>query len=106
MRNKKRYVGIRIECEKNLKRKEIVRGLWNNMLDLLGDLEAAKTGFWVHNYDGKNAIVECDHDKIDLITQALSVVYEIENKKTRVEVLGISGTIKKVKKKFIQKKEE
>ncbi|PTD93844.1 hypothetical protein C9439_05535 [archaeon SCG-AAA382B04] len=103
MKNKKRYIAIKLEVEESLSRNEFVKGIWNNAISLIGDYGVAKTGLWVHDFDGKFAIIECNHKKTKKISSILSAIYEIENKKVRIDKLGESGTIKKLKKKFIQK---
>lgn len=106
MKNKKRYLAIEIDCEEKLTRNQFIKGIWNNAISLIGDYGVSKTDLWIHDYDGKYAIIECKKDKINLICQIISTTYKINNNKTKLNILGISGTIKKVKKKFIQKKEE
>lgn len=106
LRNKKRYIAIRVFTEKKIDRKELVHGIWNNTISLFGDYGAAKTGLWVHDFDGEYAIIECHHQYRNEIEQILSITHFINEKRTKIEILGVSGTINKVKKKFIQTEEE
>ncbi len=106
MRNKKRYLAIKVESEEEIKRGELIKSIWNEAIALYGDYGTAKIGLWIHDYDGKYGIIECDNNSTDKIEKIMSQVYFVNNKKTRIHVLGYSGTINKVKKKFIQRKNE
>lgn len=91
---KRRYISFEVISEESFKREELVTGIWNSCLEFLGELGASRTSLWVHEYENSEGIVSCNTRSVDDIIVCLSLVGEIENKKARIRIKGVSGTIK------------
>ncbi|OKY78461.1 MAG: RNase P/RNase MRP subunit POP5 [Candidatus Methanohalarchaeum thermophilum] len=106
LEDKKRYIGFYIESEERLGRKEVLNELWSTGLSFLGEAEMAETGFWVHDCFDDQLIVEVRDGYVDEILAVVSLVNEIKNERVRLDLLGVAGTIRKLKKSFILNQEK
>ena len=93
-REKQRYILFELIGEERFKREEIARSIWNSSLEFLGELGTSKTSLWVHDYEEGKGIVSCNTRSVDEVIMCLSLIREIETKKVRMRIRGVSGTIK------------
>ena len=47
LREKKRYVGLKMYSEENLKKEEIFSILWNSIINIYGEIESSKINLWI-----------------------------------------------------------
>jgi ribonuclease P/MRP protein subunit POP5 len=108
LREKKRYIGLKIYSSTKLKREEIFSILWNSIINIYGEIESSKINLWI--VESKevpnpqrfqyNAIVKCQRGyETELIT-AISSIYRYKKERIVVHSIGTSGTIKSLKKKY------
>ena len=108
LREKKRYVGLKIYSGAPIKREDIFSLLWNSIINLYGEIESSKINLWI--LDSKevennerfqyNVIVKCQRGyETELIT-ALNTIYKFKKNRLVVHSIGISGTIKSLNKKY------
>jgi ribonuclease P/MRP protein subunit POP5 len=105
LREKKRYVAFRIHCDEHLNREEVVRAIWKEMLSFLGENSASELNLWIMDFDAatKQGFLVCRHTKVGHIQAGLTLISEINNKKACINVLGVSGTINALRRKFLNK---
>ncbi len=91
-KEKKRYILFKPLWRDTFKRKDIIRMIWNSVLEFLGELGTATVSLWVLDIDEKErtGIVKCNTKNVDEVICALSLVRH-ENK--GILVLGVSGTM-------------
>lgn len=101
LRERKRYILVKIICDKDLSYEEIERGFWDAILKSFGRL-AFLTGFKIlkdtFDKNKKTLIIKCNHLSKYFVVFALGNIEEINGKKCIIKFLKISGTIKRVKK--------
>ncbi|MEM0372404.1 MAG: Rpp14/Pop5 family protein [archaeon] len=99
MREKRRYITFKIACASPLSKKDAVRALWGAALDALGYIGCADSAFWVIDFDEKTqeGIVRCGNTSVSRVLAALCLLGKASNKKARVHIISVTGTVKKAK---------
>ncbi|MEE8401140.1 MAG: Rpp14/Pop5 family protein [Candidatus Hydrothermarchaeaceae archaeon] len=105
LREKKRYVAFKVECDEPVSKEEIIRAVWNRALSLLGEVSAGSLGLRVLDYDNgtREGFLVCRNKDSWKIIGTLVFIGEINGKKVHVYTKGVSGTIKALKRKFLNK---
>jgi ribonuclease P/MRP protein subunit POP5 len=107
MRSQKRYIVFEVISEQAIIYNEIVSTVWNSLLSFLGELGSSSAKIWfIHNiYDDKNqrGVIKCSHDSVEHVRAALSLVQIIGETKSVVKIIGVTGTIKSAKAKYLSK---
>ena len=98
MREKKRYVVFETIVDK-FEQKKVEAILNENCLKFMGEFGVSKSGFMLLNDSWKKnkGIIKIDPKHVDELKMALGLI----TGKVIVNVLGVSGTLKKAKQKFM-----
>lgn len=113
MREKNRYIAFKINSKPETKfgREDIIRLTSNACLRYLGELGTSKTSLWLTDWNvaQQKGILKVRHTELDNVKAALALVKETtlkNNKENKISVqyitLGVSGTIKKTKEKYMK----
>jgi len=100
LREKRRYLKIRFESNEKLSTKEVVKAFWNWASSTFGFLGAAYSSFALINFDEENqeALIRTNNEWVDFLIGSLGFFEKVNNKKVRIHIIRVSGTIKKTKK--------
>ncbi|AFK22947.1 ribonuclease P protein component 2 [Pyrococcus sp. ST04] len=103
MRDKHRYIAFQIIAEDTLTKDDIKELIWNAVLRTLGELGTAKAKPWLVKFDEKSqtGILRCDRNYVEEIRFSLTLVSSWREKRVMIRTLGVSGTIKRLKRKFL-----
>jgi len=74
----------------------------DSMISLFGEVGSSYAGIWVEYFDGEYGIVRCYNKALEKVKIALSLINEIEGEKVLPLIIGVSGTIKKCKTKYLE----
>ncbi|MBC7094857.1 ribonuclease P protein component 2 [Thermococcus sp.] len=104
LRDKNRYIAFQVIGERPFKKEMIKKAIWDVSLKTLGELGTARAKPWFIKFDEKTqtGIVRCDRKYVEEIRFVLTLVTEINGSKAIVRTLGVSGTIKRLKMKFLK----
>jgi len=108
LREKKRYIALKIYSKNELTKDECIQMLWNSVLNIYGEIESSKINPWLIDFkevdnDERfeyNCIVRCSRG---FEKEALTAFYTITNFRKNdiiVHSLSTSGTIKSLNNKF------
>ncbi len=110
LRNKKRYIVIKIYSKKPLNFFSVKNAIWKSVLDLIGEINAGKSHLKIYKnlYSAKNqtCFVRCTPKFVDYVKTALSLIHQIGDQRVVFRSVHTSGTIKSGKKilsKFLKK---
>lgn len=105
LREKKRYIALEVEGDEPVRREELVRGIWEEVIGLLGEAQASELNLWISDFDEKaqRGFVVCRHTGVGKLEAALATVGELGGRRVHLRVLGIAGTIKALKRKFLNR---
>ena len=103
LRHRKRYIAFRLIGLSNpVERKEIALKLTDSMLSLFGEVGSSHAGIWVEYFSGGYGIVRCYNEALEKVKIALTLIDEIHGERVLPLILGVSGTIKKCKAKYME----
>lgn len=109
LRGHKRYIVYQAVTEAPMAYGEFVNAIWNTLLTFLGELHASEAKVWmVHNLYDANAqtgVIKCQHDMVESVRVALALMQQVGETRCVVRVLGVTGTIKSAKNKYLSSKE-
>ncbi|MFA4819339.1 MAG: Rpp14/Pop5 family protein [Candidatus Aenigmatarchaeota archaeon] len=105
MRPPKRYIVFEVISDQPIIYGELVNTIWTSTMEFLGELGGAEANIWfVHNtYDSKKQIgmIKCRHDNMEKVRTALSLISIISETKCIIKIIGVTGTIKSAKTKYL-----
>lgn len=110
LRNKKRYLAFEAFSEKSINRDEVISIIWGAVGNLYGSCGVSQFDLWVVKVwqcklSGQNAvkgILRCNRDAVGPIRSAFPLINYSKGKRVVFHTLGISGTIKSARHKFIK----
>lgn len=109
MRSFKRYIIFEVISEQPVAYIDLVNAIWNSMLNFLGETDTSDTKFWIieNLYDNKSqqGVIKCKHDFVEKIRTVLSLIQVIGETKAIIKIIGVTGTIKSAKNKYLLKKD-
>ncbi len=105
LREKSRYVAYQVISEKKLVFSDLNSAMWNSVLNFLGELDSAKMRIWImkDTYDDakQTGTIKCAHDFVEHVRSALILIQRIGDVRVAVKILGVSGTMKGARTKFL-----
>ena len=93
---RRRYLALRIISEYPINKDEITDAVWNTILQLFGEYGASQTNltFIEHNSEKNYAVVRCSHKAVEKVKASIASITEINEKPVAIHVIGVSGTLK------------
>lgn len=106
MRERNRYIAFELISDSALSRSDIVKAVWGSVLRFLGELGASKTSLWVMDWDEKHnrGILKVNHKSLEEVRAALALMKEVNGQRVTPHILGVSGTVKKTREKYLEEK--
>ena len=105
LRTKKRYLVFEVISETPITFNDLSSALWNSMLAFLGELSASEAKLWLipNLYDaaGQRGVVKCTHTHVEHLRVVLSLITVIGETRAVVRIVGVTGTIKSAKMKYL-----
>ncbi|MBL7100619.1 MAG: ribonuclease P protein component 2 [Nanoarchaeota archaeon] len=103
LREKKRYIVYEVKTDKKLNFDEVKQELEKKMLQFLGELGYGKAGVIIlDEWTDNKGIIRTSTKSVDQVKTALTMVEKINNQKTMIKTIGVSGILNKAKNKFIK----
>ncbi len=103
LKKRKRYIVFQVLYEGSLYEKDVLKIISNQLIRLFGEVGASKTHFWLHLYneDSKKGLIECRHNTVQIIRATLASIFEFANQPLTFYTVGVSGTMKAAKRKYL-----
>jgi len=102
LRQKKRFVKIKIESKKKLEFKEISNSLIEELLSFFGTIEFGKSGIWIlrdkFHLEEQTLILKVSTTSKDNLLGVLSLIQKINSEPVNITSIRTSGTLKGVEK--------
>jgi len=110
MRQQKRYIIAEVISESKITYGDLVSAIWNSALSFLGELGSSDARIWlVQNLYSENEqkfVIKCHHDHVEKVRAVLSLIQVVGETKATIRILGVTGTIKSAKTKYLGEEEE
>ena len=102
-RERNRYLVYSVTSEKPVKSEDIGREIWKTALDFLGELGVSRSSLRVVDFDEKKqkGIIKVNHMSVEEARMTLALVKEVNKQRVALQVVGVSGILKKAKGKWI-----
>jgi len=100
---RRRYLALKVLSEQPIGKRHIVDAVWNAVFQLFGEYGASQTNLTFIEYNSEKSwgIVRCSHRALEMIRASVASVTEINGKPVAIDVLGVSGTLKALRKKVL-----
>ena len=101
---KKRYIGFRLVSDRVHSRREVLTLVVTEVDAMRGDHERMMR-VRLLDYDGEKGVgmLLCDHKSVEKIRDAFNTIQRKSQGTTTIQTVGVSGTIKALKRKFLSK---
>jgi ribonuclease P/MRP protein subunit POP5 len=99
---RRRYLAIKIDGVQGIEERDLKNAIWDTVVRLFGEYGASKTGFVLISYDTVRnyALLRCASTALEAFQASLASLTEIGSRSVAISVLGVSGTLKSLKRKF------
>ena len=99
MRDKKRYIEFRAIHDSPISEEDMRRALWGGLLELIGELGAARSLAWLMEWDEERniGVIRCAIPSVDEVIISLKMVRELNNAPVCFVAEGVSGTMKSLR---------
>ncbi len=102
LKRKRRYIAFELVGEDTVDGREFLSALWNSMLSLFGEIGSAHCDIRLEMFDGRRGIVRCNRETLKKVKVALTLISRVGEIRVIPKILGVSGTIKKCRKKYLE----
>jgi len=100
---RRRYLALRVVSEQHVTERAVMGAVWNAVLELFGEYGASQTNVSFIKYDPQRnyAVVRCSHTALEKVRASIASITEIDGKPAVIHVIGVSGTLKALRKKAL-----
>lgn len=107
LRERQRYVWFELELDPwiELGEEELQRQVWWEAQNLYGDLVSSEAELQLVEFEGSVGVLRVAHDKVGEARAALACVHDVKGVPVGVHVVGVSGTLKSGRKKYLRSTE-
>ncbi len=101
---RRRYIAFEIEADEPLAKDEVIRAIIRESMEFLGENALSDADIKVVDFDeaSQRGFLACRHKAVDEAMASLAVISSANNKRACAVPLGVSGTIKALKRKFLK----
>jgi ribonuclease P/MRP protein subunit POP5 len=103
LKPKKRYIAFKVHSDIEISKKNLIEEITKTTLGFFGERLFSDLGLWIQDYDTKRkkGFLICNLTFKSEIITSLTLVNSIGGEAASIQVLGVSGTIKALKRKFL-----
>lgn len=107
LRGRQRYVWFRVETDPwmEVEEADLQRVVWWEAQNLYGDLVSSEAELRLVEFDGEVGALRVGHDVVREARAALACVHEVDDASVGVHVVGVSGTLKSGRRKYLDTSE-
>jgi len=102
-RVRRRYLALSVLSEQPISERDAMDAVWNTLLQLFGECGASQANltFIEYNSEKNRGIVRCSHRALEMVRASVASITEINGKPVAIDVLGVSGTLKALRKRML-----
>lgn len=99
---RRRYLVVEFSGARDLDQDKLRRAIEKSIISLFGELTLALSSPNLIEVRGNRAIIQTNHVVLERVRAALASMRRIGDGDIRPEILGVSGTIKRARKKYLE----
>ena len=98
---RKRYLAFKITSEQTVSKRNLADAVWKVILQLFGEYGASQADLGLIEYDQEKdlGIIRCSRRAVEMVRASVASITEINEKSVAIHVLGVSGTLKALRRK-------
>lgn len=105
LRDNQRYIVFEVISKREMTFENMVSAIWSASLQLFGEVGTSRFNMWVPStlFDKtkKRAVIRTTHNSVEEVRAVIASIKEIEGESVVFHVLGVTGTVKSAKSKFL-----
>ncbi len=104
LRPNKRYIAFKVHIEGAIKTRDVISTILREATGFFGENTGGRFGLWLTEFDEekKQGILSCNRKYKGEVIAALTLIGGVGGVDASFQVLGASGTIKALKRKFLK----
>ncbi len=106
LREKRRYAAVKVFSEKSVKKEDVESAIMHSLVDIAGEINIAIANVKflkeLCKEEKQIYVIRFSHSAKELVHAAIALVNRIGDSKVAMRIIGISGTIKALKRKFLK----
>ena len=104
LREKKRYVVFEVVAEKEIDVDVLADEIYRHAMELLGELGMSELSMWVmkNMFSGNRGLIRVVPSGVEKLRLVLSSIRQIDEVPATVDVIGVTGTIRAAKLKYLK----
>jgi ribonuclease P/MRP protein subunit POP5 len=104
LRAKKRYIAFKVHSEARVSKKDVTNTILQETVRFYGELSASDFGLWIMEFDEEtgDGFLVCNRRFQGDMIACLALIDLVGRENVSFQVLGASGTIKALKRKFLK----
>lgn len=106
LRERRRYIAFAVESDFELSAREVHSALFKSTVSLIGEVGVSELSLRVIEAKPTSLIVGCNHLAVSKVIACAALVGEINGKAVHLCSLGVSGTLRALRKKFLSRSNE
>jgi len=102
-RVRRRYLTLKVVSEQPVNERDVMDAVWNAVLKLFGEYGASQANLNLMEADPQRnfAVVRCSHTALEMVRASIASITEINGKPAVIRVIGVSGTLRALRKKAL-----
>ena len=98
---RRRYLALKVVSEQAVTERAVMNAIWKAILQLFGEYGASQTDLRLIKADPQRncTVVRCSHKSLERTRASIASITEINGKPAVVHVIGVSGTLRALRKK-------
>jgi len=102
-RMRRRYLALKVVSEQRVTEGAVINAVWKAILQLFGEYGASQTNVSLIEYEPQRnyAVVRCSHTALERVRASIASIVEINGKPAVIHVMGVSGTLRALRKKAL-----
>jgi len=102
-RVRRRYLALKVVSEQPVNERDVMDAVWSAVLKLFGEYGASQANLRLMEADPQRnyAVVRCSHVALEMVRASVASVTEINGKPVVIHVIGVSGTLRALRKKAL-----
>jgi ribonuclease P/MRP protein subunit POP5 len=100
-RVRSRHLALKVVSAQIVTERAVMNAIWKAILQLYGEYGASQTDLRLVEADQERnyAVVRCSHKSLEKTRASIASITEINGKPAAVHVIGVSGTLRALRKK-------
>lgn len=107
LRSQKRYIVFEVISEQPVKYEDLTSAILGSAVSFLGELGSSEARLWLiqnlYDAESQRGVIKCSNNYVENMRAVLSLITFVGESKAIVGIIGVTGTIKSAKTKYLSK---